>query len=619
MRSFSSLRENLSQSILAPGNKEQVCDLLQIPLGELDASGLALEIGDIAENLKCSVSRPHAESQIAELFLISGLTLAELQTRALDTAFARDILKPLFTSGLVEEKLQLFRDLENKKVHIGPVTTEEQTKILAGLLSHWQRTMNKTIEEIYLTGLYSNQDLGPAISELTKNAELYDLPDICQIDNYLPYRTHFSSLSAVQNIFGFHTALEAFESRAAVILTEKAEAMTELFSEVIKRPGLLFFDRQKAGSSYREQLRTLAGDDPQVNSLITDLTQTVSRLLLVLESDYFDRQNEIRPDCTHRARYESFVRYLKFSTGTNTDLSESELSKLYDMTQLLIDADPVHGTQLANALVLDYPAACGTDDKLVVKLFTPRNSPRDILAHIGLTVSTTEEHPVNTIELSEELAKLIDNLAITDARTKKELQTEHALQAIQILSAAFPVFKIFTNISPELNHRAPVLFQFKDIWLTMTSLDDTFRIYGPESDYFNQIKNWLAAYKCQVCQKRQLNLSDLAGLSHFIDFAGRTDSNFVFPNKKFVDELFMHYHSRIKLLPSGLHALLSFLPYNGKKSFIYLLKFAGFTTDEPKFETIEFLQRADLKAVQKRLSSLLERNLDLKLSNLLAD
>jgi hypothetical protein len=649
---FSSLSEHVIANVasfdgIAALAMADLAASLELPQVSCSAPDVKLRLSELAEDLKSTPTRPHAEQLLGEAALRFDIDPSQMFLDSMQRAICVTFIEGV---RVFDPHYRFQQSGEVGTIHVSEsLGREEIVGVCEAAFSCDAALTAATIESVLLS-FFGGHDAGAFLSVVRRAADANHRPAISFAGRVLA-EFRLQSLPIVRRITNYADMREALESR----LRERIDVLddvnlTRVLLEVMRRPGLLFFDHlsDRTGSlaaviaphrSVRSFLYEGIGDNPEILTLLSSLiseTATVIDHLIALDPETRESHGELRPDSLMNAMLRSVEQQIKTLTGAI--LVPSEREAIQRRLRERIENDPTYGTGISQAFSIDYPVKGGEPaSRLTFKIFHEFKRTQALnkkSLQCGLVVRPPElegdlqydyDH---ALSLSDELEGILDDAESLDRFSAAERLEQVGMRAIHLLGKAFSSFEGITHhgthrISPRFENmeRLRPIEQIIQLWKGCTWLDHSIPAQAREN-LLGTIQGWITDYNAAKGLYTSVTISDLAGaVPLFALMAHRGQDDDSCPTISYTRHLLRSYSSRIELMPSGLHAMLWILPEASRATLETLLKKELIIADIPTAGSIQFLKShagASAEGILRALSQALGKKSPIRLSSILS-
>jgi hypothetical protein len=599
---------------------------LELSDNELTSEQIFNSFQELGADLRTIACRLDSQQRLVDLFYLTELPLRDFLSQSLRSTFENE-----FIAGLH----QLAQDFQNQgsidastaSVTFLRALDTDQQELLYDHAGRSAELLNQAVRETFILAIITANKIDPLILTLQDICKQYYLPDL-KAPNFEIEGRAFEDLDSIKIVLDFYSKLERLRLQAKIGLDQiqKDSEIYLSYEQILERPGLLFFSatsNESERDAYRVNLRSLLRDKLNPDSVLdlnlTEIIQLCASFLSNLESYSFGNQSiipKINPDLSVPYVFGLLSAGL-ISTGSG-QFSIQEACLIRNFLQRKVDSDVLCWSNLSEAFTISYPKSQNRpSDRLTVKTFPviDRKQNIDLTATIALEVPQLPEHnQVNWHNIERGLEKLLDRFGSLDRWSSNKTLEEAAKDAFTLMLRAFSVSEDLTNfetlklipVIDNLELQSPI-FQFANIWHGLTDLEGS-NPYGFEGSMaLRRIHDWCSDYAIQIGDDWGLSFTDLAGISPLFRLLGDHYSETQtapMPDPKLVQQLSKKYSSQIKLLPSGLHALMSLLPEEARDNLIFFLKSNMLIIDKPSEAAIEILQYSNREVLSGFITQL---------------
>ncbi len=604
-----------------------------LELSALTCSGpqVQLRLRELAEALKSAPTRPHAEQLLGEAARIFDVDPPQLFLDALQRA-----LCVTFIEGVrAFDPLYRFEEgPESSAIHLSAALLPQKlVGVCEVALACDAAIAAATIESVLLSFL-GGHDVGAVLSVVRKAADANHRPAIACGGTVLR-GGRLRSLPIVTEILNYADARDALEAR----MNRAIEAVDDptyrrLLSEVLRRPGLLFFDHvtgDVAGISellaphrtIRSFLQDGLSKNSELQGLVSSLiseSATIIDHLIAIDTEKRESRAELRPDSLMGAMLRSVEQEVTSLTGAT--LSPREREVIREMLQERIENDPTYGTGISAAFSFDYPAKGGEPaSRMTCKIFQEFRRTQALDKKRSLQCVLEVRPPElegdlrydydHARSLSDELEGLLDDAECLDRFSGTGRLEQVGMRVLHLIGKTFSCYEEITRhgahrISPrfEKMEQSPPIEQILRLWKGCTWLD---RSISPQARgrVVAAIESWIVDYGAAKGFYAPVTISDLVGaVSLFGVMALRAEADDSCPTVSHTNHLFRRHASHIELMPSGFHSLLWILPESSRASVENLLSKELIIVDMPTPGSITFLKSTTAASAEGILRAL---------------
>jgi hypothetical protein len=604
---------------------------LELSAVEFSPERVQFRLSELGEELKSEVTRPHAEQllgETAQLFDVEpvGLFLESLQ-RSVGGAFMQE-LRELVPSHRVKQ------DGARYVVIVpDPVSAETERRVIAAA-GRCDVAFEQALSEGLHLSFVAGRDVLRFIDTFEQAAATNYRPEIrFPNGNHPEFQFKDRPITTIVTKFASsYRAMHKEVERAVLSLGDSVTA--HVLQEVVRKPGLLFFDYLRTRSpeiarltsshpTVRSFLREELAENPGLKDALSFFIEVSGRLLDHLIANDPERREfrgQMRPDSLLTSLVNSVNSGIAQVIGVHP--STLEVERMRDLISDGIDRDPWFGSELSGAFSIDFPTAAAEPySRVAVKLFSLFDRRASAQETTSLQVILPVKPPdlegdpaidyERVCTLSRELERVLDDADLLDRFSGTERIQEVGQRALGLLGSSFHSFELLTHhgtrqISPlfeHLGHRRAIM-QCITLWQGCSWLDKNIPEKNSER-IFERIDNWIWDYTAQKGLYSPLSISDLAGVSGmFGSFAAHENPDGNEPSLDAVHRLLRARGPLIHVMPSGLHALLWILPARAQETLAALLDSNLIVLDRVTVESVQFLKSVSPGAAKPTIQAL---------------